>query len=76
MLKCQQFQHLGTRKIEFLGLSEHEKKLNFLIFNYKAFQISCSAELSMKFFTTLGPDICRSISCLSNVLNQLAAMLQ
>ena len=34
------------------GLSEPEKKLNFLIFLYLVFKISCSAELSMKCFTT------------------------
>ena len=33
--------------------------LNFLIFLYlQAFKISCSAELSMIFFKTSGPDVC------------------
>ena len=38
-----------TRKSSILGLSEPEKKLNFLICLYlRVFEISCSAELSMK----------------------------
>ena len=38
-----------SRKNTILGLSEPEKKLNFLIFIYLlVFKIWCSAELSMK----------------------------
>ena len=37
-----------SRKTCIVGLSEPEKKLNFLIFLYlRTFSISCSAELSM-----------------------------
>ena len=37
------------RKHSILGLSEPDKKLNFLIFLYfRAFKISCSADLSMR----------------------------
>ena len=40
-----------SRKNSILGLSKPEKKPNFLIFSYLlAFEISCSAELSMTFF--------------------------
>ena len=40
-----------SKKNTILGLSEPEKKLNFLIFIYlRAFKISCSNQQSMNFF--------------------------
>ena len=44
-----------SRKNSILNLSEPEKNLNFLKFSYlSVIEISCSAELSMKFFYNLG----------------------
>ena len=42
-----------SRKNSILGLSEPEKKLKFLMFSYLwAFEFSCSAELSIIFYTS------------------------